>query len=227
MLSDVVTSEGHRKMFAEKKPNNPIEVLVCSSTWPNLVANPNAKMPPEMKAYTTEFEHFYKQLPMYQSKVLAWILSEGKGEMFAHFAKMKYILDVKTYQISILLRFNENSEYTYEKLKELTGINDDILNEYLKVFTVQVPLMKRSPNAKKVIDWNWEKRVKPKYIGWKFQSKRSYLSKPWLQERQKKDPLFLGQESKVSSWKDWYCGVRTSTKTTWSRKRASTRCHDC
>lgn len=158
MLSDVVTSEGHRKLFAEKKPNNPIEVLVCSSTWPNLVPNPNAKMPAEMKDYATEFEYFYKSLPMYQSKVLAWILSEGKGEVFAHFGKTKYILDVKTYQISILLRFNESPEYTYENLKELTGISDEILNEYLKIFTTQVPIMKRGETAQKVT------RIARKYL---------------------------------------------------------------
>lgn len=150
MLTDVTTCEEQKKQFKEKRPNNPIEALVCSSTWPNLVANPNAKMPKEMETFTKEFETFYKNLPMYQSKVVQWILSEGKGEVLAVFNKARYILDVKTYQISILLRFNESPEYNFGKLKELVGINEELLSEYLSIFTTIVPVLKRGDASKKV-----------------------------------------------------------------------------
>ena len=164
MLNDVTTSEEQNKPFREKRPGNPVEVLVCSSTWPNLVHNPNVKIPPAMKTYTSEFEQYYKQLPMYQAKNLAWILSEGRGEMHAYFKEAKYILDVKTYQICILLRFNDSSEYTFEKLKELTGVNEEILSEYLKIFTSNVPILKRLSGSKVNSSYDFE-RLMPKCTG--------------------------------------------------------------
>ena len=149
MLADVATSEDQKKQFSQKKPDNPIKPLTCSDTdWPGLIPNPKAILPGEMELFTKEFEQFYRQL--FVSRELTWILSEGRGEVQARFAEKRYVLDVKTYQMTILLRFNESSEYTFRKLKELTGINEDLLNEYLVIFTNQVPVLRRGDGSKKV-----------------------------------------------------------------------------
>mmetsp|Transcript_82159 Transcript_82159/g.96082 ORF Transcript_82159/g.96082 Transcript_82159/m.96082 type:complete len:748 (+) Transcript_82159:46-2289(+) len=169
MLVEITSCEEQKKQFSSLKPNNPLEVLVCSSTWPNLVGNPLAKLPKEMENYCKEFEQFYKQLPMYQSKKITWVLSEGKGEVTATFGKTRYILDVKSYQIGLLLRFNEAPKYTFSELKELTGINEALLSEYLVIFTNQVPVLGRKDASKKDQAFSDEEEI---FINFEFKNEK-------------------------------------------------------
>jgi hypothetical protein len=134
MLNDISLSKDYQKKFSDKKPTNPICALVLTSgNWPALGENDTSKMPAPMLAFTKEYEVFYKGLDAaFSSRILKWVLAEGKVEMALNNQGQKFFLDVKIHQACILLLFEKENSHPYEKIQEFTGLKDNLLNEYLK-----------------------------------------------------------------------------------------------
>ncbi len=153
MLNDVSLSKDYQKKFNEKKPTNPVNVLILTSgNWPALGENDTCKMPKLMESYAKEFETFYKGLDAaFSSRILKWILAEGKVEMAVNIQGQRTLLDVKTHQACILLLFESQNDLSYAKIQEFTGLKDNILHEYLKFMCshAQISLFKRQ---KKEVD---------------------------------------------------------------------------
>jgi Cullin, a subunit of E3 ubiquitin ligase len=142
MLNDVSLSKDYQKKFSEKKPNNPINVLILTSgNWPALGENDTCKMPKLMESYAKEFEAFYKGLDAaFSSRILKWVLAEGKVEMVVNIQGQRTLLDVKTHQACILLLFEKENDLSYAKIQEFTGLKDNLLNEYLRFMCGHAPV---------------------------------------------------------------------------------------
>jgi len=141
MLNDISISKEYQKKFGEKKPRNPISPLVLTSgNWPALGENDTAKIPPGLETFTREFEDFYKGLDAaYSSRILKWILAEGKMEIVFNHKGQRIFLDAKTHQGLILILFEKEDSVSYAKISELTGLKDNALNEYLKMLCSHAP----------------------------------------------------------------------------------------
>jgi len=135
MLNDVSISKDYQKKFSEKKPKNPLNPLILTSgNWPALGENDTSKMPTFLEGYTKEFEAFYKGLDAaFSSRILKWILAEGKMEIALTHKGQRIFLDVKTHQALILLLFEKEDSITYARIADSTGLKDHVLNEYLKM----------------------------------------------------------------------------------------------
>lgn len=136
MLNDITLSKEYQEKFARKKQNtqnpNPIEPLVLTSAhWP-ISETDTSKIPDNLKKYTNEFEQFYKNLDAaFSLRIVKWILSEGKAEVILNL-NGKVQLDVKSQQLSILFLYEKQDTQTFKQIQELSGINDNLLEEYLK-----------------------------------------------------------------------------------------------
>jgi len=163
MLNDISLSKEYQKKFSEKKPNNPISALILTSgNWPALGENDVSKMPQTMLTYAKEYEAFYKGLDAaFSSRILKWVLAEGKVEMALNHSGQRIFLDVKTHQALILLMFEKEDSHSYDKIQEVTGLKDNVLNEYLKFMCAHAPssIFKReregdSFSPKEIISFN-------------------------------------------------------------------------
>ena len=141
MLNDVSLSKEYQKHFNEKRPKNPLNPLVLTSgNWPALGENDTAKLSSLLEGYTREFETFYKNLDAaFSSRILKWILAEGKMEIVLNTKGQRIFLDVKTHQALILILFEKQDSITYAKISDHTGLKENVLFEYLKMLCGHAP----------------------------------------------------------------------------------------
>lgn len=141
MLNDISISKDYQKKFSDKKPKNPLNALILTSgNWPALGENDTSKMPTILESYTREYEAFYKSLDAaFSSRILKWILAEGKMEVILSHKGQRIFLDVKTHQALILILFEKEDSVSYAKISDLTGLKDNVLYEYLRMMCSHAP----------------------------------------------------------------------------------------
>ena len=60
-----------------------------------------------------------------------WLYQHSKGELHTSFTKTRYILQVSTYQMIVLLLFNQQTTWIIEQIQDTTQIQKDILVQVL------------------------------------------------------------------------------------------------
>lgn len=95
-----------------------VQVLTTGS-WPT---QPGAKctLPPEILEQCDKFKNFY--LSTHTGRRLSWQTNMGTADLRATFAHSKHELNVSTYQMCILLLFNNADSLTYQEIQGATEI---------------------------------------------------------------------------------------------------------
>ena len=117
--------------------------------WP--LSPPNtAFIPPQeiVKTYT-RFQSFY--FDKHNGRKLTWLWQLCKGEVKANYiknVKVPYTFMVSTYQMAILLLFNDADVVTYEDAQKATALSSDWLDPSLGVFVKAKVLIPSPENGK-------------------------------------------------------------------------------
>ena len=152
MIKDV---ENSRKAWKIQKNYNScslVEPIVCTAGyWP---------CPAEIPFYSplqlqTEMEKFKKAwLWKNPGKKLIWHMNKGRAIIeifFKDSQKKPFLLDVTTYQMMILLIFNDNKIVTFEKILALTGVPQPELGHHLlSLVHPRVHILLKRPNTKEL-----------------------------------------------------------------------------
>ena len=77
------------------------------------------------------FSDYYSS--QHNGRKLSWLYSLSKGEIVTNCFKNRYTLQASTFQIAILLLFNENTELLVKDISDLTQIKMDTLVQVLAV----------------------------------------------------------------------------------------------
>jgi cullin 1 len=72
---------------------------------------------------------FYSQ--QHTGRKLTWLYQHWKADLQTQYTKPKYILQVSTYQMSILFLFNQKPIWTVEQIQDQTQISKDIFLQVL------------------------------------------------------------------------------------------------
>ncbi|KAL3309966.1 Cullin-1, partial [Cichlidogyrus casuarinus] len=117
--------------------------VLASIAWPfNLQASFN--IPPELEHCYNQFSNFYATV--HSGRKLTWCYHHSRGELSAHFSKERYTFQVSTYQMAVLLMFNDQLSNSMETIRCQTGIEPGILTQVLQIL-VKARILRMKENS--------------------------------------------------------------------------------
>ncbi|KAF7922802.1 uncharacterized protein EAE97_010966 [Botrytis byssoidea] len=119
----------------EEKPIDASYSILGTGMWPLNPPNTDFTPPVEISKAYERFQNFYNQ--KHSGRKLTWLWQLCKGEIKANYCKNQktpYTFQVSTYQMAILLLFNESDKNSYEDIAKATQLQADILDPTLGIF---------------------------------------------------------------------------------------------
>ncbi|RMZ76191.1 hypothetical protein DV737_g4936, partial [Chaetothyriales sp. CBS 132003] len=152
----------------EKRTLDSTYQILGTGFWPLSAPTTPFAPPPEIGKSVDSFTRFYDQ--KHNGRKLQWLWQLCKGEVRANYIKnqkIPYTFQVSTYQMAILLLFNEADKYDYADIRDITKLNDDHLEPAIgilikaRVLTPTPDDAKPGPGTKFALNHNFKnKKVK-------------------------------------------------------------------
>ncbi|KAM9979852.1 hypothetical protein ACTFIZ_006093 [Dictyostelium cf. discoideum] len=119
----------HIEQVERSSLNIDFSVLVLATgSWPLQPPSTNFSIPKELQACEQLFQKFYQN--QHSGRKLNWLHHLSKGELktkYLQTSKSGYTLQCSTYQIGVLLQFNQYDTLTSEEIQESTQLIDSVL----------------------------------------------------------------------------------------------------
>ncbi|KAH9287335.1 Cullin-1 [Echinococcus granulosus] len=106
-------------------------MVLSSNAWPFQPLG-TINVPAELESCFKVFTEFYQT--RHDGRKLTWCYQLCRGEVVAHYTKMRYTFQLSTYQMAILMLFNTSLSYTVSQIQSQTNIDPSILNQILQIF---------------------------------------------------------------------------------------------
>merc|ERR1719259_994922 len=136
MFQDIGVSKDLNDQFRRHltNSNEPLDIdfqiqVLSSGSWP-FQQSCTFTLPSELERCVTRFTGFYSG--QHSGRKLNWLYHMSKGELVANLAN-RYTLQASTFQMAVLLQFNEADQWTLTELFESTKIKKDILVQVLQI----------------------------------------------------------------------------------------------
>jgi hypothetical protein len=110
-------------------------------------ASAGAVLPEQMQKCVTAFNEYYDDV--HSGRKVTWYKGAGDGLIQANYPSKRYELLVSTYQMIILMAFNDAVEMSFEEIKQRTQIPDKELVKQI------IPLCKTKVLSKKENEFRW------------------------------------------------------------------------
>jgi len=117
------------------KSESPLNVdfsiqVLSSGSWP-FQQGCTFSLPSVLERCVDRFTTFYNK--QHSGRKLNWLYHMSKGELVTHCFKNTYSITASTFQMSILLAYNEQVSWTLGKLASFTVIKEDLLIQVLQI----------------------------------------------------------------------------------------------
>ncbi len=119
--------------------------VLGTSFWPLSAPATSFAPPPEIVATYERFEKFYHN--KHSGRKLTWLWQSCKGDIRANYvkgAKTPYTFQVSTFQMAVLLLFNERDENSYDDISNATQLTTEALDPVLQIL-VKAKVLLQSP----------------------------------------------------------------------------------
>ena len=123
--------------------------ILGTGFWPLTPPNTSFIPPQEIVSTYQKFQGFY--FDKHSGRKLTWLWQLCKGEIRANYiknTKIPYTFLVSTYQMAILLLFNDTDNVSYDIIQEATALNPETLDPSLSVFVKAKVLIPSPENGK-------------------------------------------------------------------------------
>jgi len=106
--------------------------VLTSGFWPGPPGQP-CELPPEVQECCGRFETFY--LAKHTGRRLSWQPNHGWADLKAHMPKSKHEINVSTYQMCILMLFNQHAALTYQDIQMRTNIPlEELKRQFMSLY---------------------------------------------------------------------------------------------
>ena len=125
--------------------------ILGNGFWPLTAPNTNFIPPADIVKTFNRFQTFYYD--KHSGRKLTWLWQLCKGEVKANYvknAKIPYTFMVTTYQMAILLLFNDQDEISYDEITNATALSPEHIDASLGIF-VKAKVLLPSPEGAKTV----------------------------------------------------------------------------
>ena len=132
-----------------KKGVDPHFQILGTGFWPLNPPSTQFIPPQEIVKATERFKNFY--FDKHSGRKLSWLWQLCKGEVKANYiknAKVPYTFQVSTFQMGILLLFNQHDNLEYSEIEKATSLSSDILEPNLGILVKARVLLPTPSDAK-------------------------------------------------------------------------------
>merc|ERR1712004_520118 len=150
MFQDVGVSKDLNQNFSKhlQNSNDSLDIdfqiqVLSSGSWP-FTQSYVFSLPSELVRCVDLFTNFYGG--QHSGRKLNWLYHMSKGELTTNCFRNKYTLQASTFQMAVLLQFNDCDRWTLKSLSEVTDIKMDILKQVLSIILKSKLLIAEKPS---------------------------------------------------------------------------------
>ncbi|KAG5220800.1 Cullin-domain-containing protein [Salix suchowensis] len=136
MFTDMSLSKDLTDSFKERMQQNHDDMdinfsimVLGTNFWPLTAPNNEFIIPTEIQPTYERFQKYYQT--KHSGRKLTWLWNYSKNELRTNYLNQKYILMTSSYQMAILLQYNNNDTLSLSELVAATSINKDHLTQIL------------------------------------------------------------------------------------------------
>ena len=132
-----------------KKAVDPTYNILGAGFWPLQAPSTNFIPPQEIVKTYERFQKFY--FDKHNGRKLTWLWHTCKGEMKANYiknTKVPYTFQVSTYQIAVLLLFNDSETVTYDDMQKATAVSPETLDPNIAIMVKAKVILPSPENGK-------------------------------------------------------------------------------
>lgn len=187
MFADIGLSKDIQDRFLDTSAGKALTVdftvlVLATGSWPLAGSTTNFSIPRELAPAEASFTTYYQR--EFSGRKVTWLHHISKGEVKARFPsnmKTGYILQCSTYQMGVLLQFNERDDITAEDLQVATQLNDAALRSTV-LSLVKTQVLNMGPEDETTITKNHVFSVN---AGFKSRKNRVMINVPIREAQQK------------------------------------------
>ncbi|KAI0647741.1 Cullin-domain-containing protein [Trametes meyenii] len=138
MFTDMSLSKDLTDNFKERMQQNhddmdiTFSIMVLGTNfWPLNPPTHDFIIPQDILPTYTRFSQYYQQ--KHSGRKLTWLWNYSKNELRTNYLNQKYILMTSSWQMAVLLQYNNNDTLSLEEIVNATAISKDILKQVLAV----------------------------------------------------------------------------------------------
>jgi len=106
-------------------------MVLGTNFWPLNPPSHDFVIPVEVLPTYDRFQKYYQT--KHSGRKLTWLWNYSKNELRTNYLNQKYILMTSSYQMAVLLQYNQNDTMSLDELVAATSISKDILSQVLAV----------------------------------------------------------------------------------------------
>jgi len=138
MFTDMSLSKDLTDQFKERMAQNHDDMdinfsimVLGTNFWPLNAPNNEFNIPADILPVYNRFSQYYQT--KHSGRKLTWLWNYSKNELRTNYLNQKYILMTSSYQMAVLLQYNDNDTLSLDELATATAISKDVLTQVLAI----------------------------------------------------------------------------------------------
>ena len=138
-------------------------MVLGTNFWPLNAPTHDFTIPREILPTYERFTRYYQNKP--SGRKLTWLWNYSKNELRANAFNQKYILMTSSYQMAVLIQYNNNDSLSLDELIQATGITKDLLVQVVGVL-VKAKMLVEGDTEQYDFNPNFKSKKVCRYHSW-------------------------------------------------------------